>query len=270
MRGFKLPILLSGILHLVLLGALVFSVSWQVKLRPVNIPTEHIVKAQVMDNSLIKEAEKRKRVEQEAKRQAVEKKRQQAEEKKRQEQLRLKAEREKKLALEAKRKEEEKQRQQEEERKKREAEKKKQEAEKKKREEEARKRLAEEKKRQEEAKRRAEAERLAKEEEALLAQMHADIAASEVDKYVGYIRDKVNRLWIRPADLPHSLTCKVRVRIIPGGDVSSVSIIRSSGSDAFDRSVEAAVYKASPLPVPSDIRQFNRLREIEFEFNPGK
>ncbi len=269
MRGFKLPILLSGVLHIGLLLALVFGVSWQVELQPVDIPPGQIVKAKVMDDRLIEEAERRKLAEQEAQRQAIERKQQQAAEKKRQEELRLKAEREKKLALEAKRKAEEKKLQQEEERKRREAEQKKREAEQKKREEEERKRLVEEKKRRQEEKQRAEAERLAAEEEALLAQMHADIAASEVNKYVGYMRDKVTRMWIRPADLPPSLTCKVRVKIIPGGDVTSVSIVRSSGSEAFDRSVEAAVYKASPLPVPSDIRQFDKLREIEFEFNPG-
>jgi colicin import membrane protein len=263
MRGFKLPIFMSVLLHVALMGALIFSVNWQVDVHPVPIHSQQIVKATVVDSSLIEAVEQRKVAEQAQKQRELEAQRQKQAEKKRQEQLALKAEQEKKLAIKEKLKIEQETQERVAAEKKRQQEKQRLEAERKKQEELARKR-------QEDARRKQVAEQLDAEEAALLDQMHADISASEMDKYVGYIRDKVSRVWIRPADLPASLTCSVRVRIIPGGDVASVSIVRSSGLDAFDRSVEAAVYKASPLPVPSDIRQFEKLREIEFEFNPGK
>ena len=45
-------------------------------------------------------------------------------------------------------------------------------------------------------------------------------------------------------------------------------MVRSSGNEIFDRSVEYAVYKAAPLPLPEDPTLFDNFREIEFLFNP--
>jgi len=61
----------------------------------------------------------------------------------------------------------------------------------------------------------------------------------------------------------------VRVRLLPGGEVmpGSVRVLRSSGNGAFDRSVESAVYKASPLPVPSG-GLFESFRDLRLEFEP--
>ena len=55
---------------------------------------------------------------------------------------------------------------------------------------------------------------------------------------------------------------------MPGGDVTSVQVIKSSGDTAFDRSAEAAVYKASPLPMPDDPRVAQQLRSFTFTFKP--
>ena len=66
------------------------------------------------------------------------------------------------------------------------------------------------------------------------------------------------------------MKCKILVRLIPSGDVVSVRIIQSSGNSAFDRSVEMAVNKASPLPVPkSSSGLFDHFREVEFVFDPN-
>jgi len=90
-----------------------------------------------------------------------------------------------------------------------------------------------------------------------------------VDEYVLYIQEKVQRSWIRPPDLGSGLSCTVEVRLIPGGEVVDVRIVRGSGNPVFDRSVEAAVSRASPLPVPSDVEVMQKFRTIRFEFNPG-
>ena len=46
-----------------------------------------------------------------------------------------------------------------------------------------------------------------------------------------------------------------------------VHIIKSSGNSAFDRSVEMAVNKASPLPVPKPgTGLFDHFREVELVF----
>jgi len=55
---------------------------------------------------------------------------------------------------------------------------------------------------------------------------------------------------------------------VPSGDVLQVTVVKTSGDERFDRSVENAVYKASPLPLPEDRDLFEYFREIEFIFNP--
>lgn len=93
---------------------------------------------------------------------------------------------------------------------------------------------------------------------------------SEVAKYKGLIRSQITRNWIFPASYQKGMKCKILVRLIPSGDVVSVRIIQSSGNSAFDRSVEMAVNKASPLPVPkSSSGLFDYFREVEFVFDPN-
>jgi len=95
-------------------------------------------------------------------------------------------------------------------------------------------------------------------------------AQSALAEFIPYIQDKIQRNWLRPPGSPAGLSCLVKVRLIPGGDVASVSVIRSSGDSVFDRSVEQAVRKASPLPLPQDAKLFTHFREINFNFDPGR
>lgn len=93
---------------------------------------------------------------------------------------------------------------------------------------------------------------------------------SEVAKYKGLIRNDITQNWVLPVSYKKGMKCKIRVRLIPSGDVVSVRIVQSSGNSAFDRSVEMAVQKASPLPVPdSSTGLFNHFREVEFVFDPN-
>ena len=62
------------------------------------------------------------------------------------------------------------------------------------------------------------------------------------------------------------LECVVDVRLLAGGTVANVSIGRCNGDDAVRRAVEAAVYKASPLPEPDNPRVFQR--DLRFIFKP--
>ena len=93
---------------------------------------------------------------------------------------------------------------------------------------------------------------------------------SEVSKYEGMIKSQITRNWIFPASYQKGMKCKVLVRLIPSGDVVGVHIIQSSGNASFDRSVEMAVNKASPLPVPqSSTGLFDHFREVELVFDPN-
>jgi len=88
------------------------------------------------------------------------------------------------------------------------------------------------------------------------------------DKYVLSIRNKVRSKWIRPPNVAGNASCKVGVQQIPGGEVINVTVTSCDGNDALKRSVELAVYKASPLPSPPVSELFDR--DIEFTFIAGE
>jgi len=113
-------------------------------------------------------------------------------------------------------------------------------------------------------------EKIAEKKRAAEQKKRAAYEQSEVSKYKGLIRGQITRNWIFPASYQKGMKCKILVRLIPSGDVVSVRILQSSGNAAFDRSVEMAVNKASPLPVPkSSTGLFDQFREVEFVFDPN-
>ena len=143
------------------------------------------------------------------------------------------------------------------------------------------KKKAAQKQKQDEARKRKEAEERRKQEDQkrlqeMLQQEEADIeaaaraarAASLIDEYKAAIRQKVSRNWIKPVGSARGMQCVVRVRLVPGGEVLEARVVQSSGNAVFDRSVESAVYKAAPLPLPDAQDMFDYFREIEFTFNP--
>ena len=151
------------------------------------------------------------------------------------------------------------------------AEKQRQEEEKRRQEEE--RRQAELKAQQEkEAKRKAEEERRRKEAEQALQQQLAEEKAqrdqSVVDKYIDLIKQRVTYNWVRPAGWQAGQSCEVRIQLIPGGQVVNVQVLNSCGSPLSDQSVETAVTRSSPLPLPPDPTLFDRFRDIKFIFKP--
>jgi len=137
-------------------------------------------------------------------------------------------------------------------------------------EERARQQAEAERKAAEAAQQRAEAEARRAREADLLAALDAEqTAAGELSLYTNAIREHIRRSWVRQPGMGRDLSCLVEVRLIPGGEVvpAGVRVIRSSGNPAFDRSVVAAVYKASPLPVPSG-QLFGQFRNLRLDFKP--
>jgi len=137
----------------------------------------------------------------------------------------------------------------------------------------AKEKAAKEKAAKEQAAKEQAAKEQAKREQALQAlaaqeeQENRDNATT--NKFVGLIIQKVERNWIQPPGDISGLSCVVRVRLIPGGEVVDAQVIQSSGNTFFDRSVELATRKAAPLPLPSDPNLFGRFRTLEFYFRPG-
>jgi colicin import membrane protein len=127
---------------------------------------------------------------------------------------------------------------------------------------------------EQEAKRKAEAEAVQQREaeKALQAQLAEEAAQaraqSKLSEFIPYIQDKVQNNWLRPAGSQPGLSCVIQVTLIPGGDVVGTRVVQSSGNALFDASVERAVQKASPLPLPNDPALFKYFREINFRFVP--
>jgi len=116
---------------------------------------------------------------------------------------------------------------------------------------------------------RAEQERAARELERQLAEEERLLAATDsgaLAEYVGLIRQKVTRNWIRPPGAGAGLECEVLVTQIPGGEVAAVRVDRCNADDAVRRSIEAAVLRSSPLPLPADPALFER--NLRFTFKP--
>ena len=93
-------------------------------------------------------------------------------------------------------------------------------------------------------------------------------AQSAIARYKVLIRQKVEQNWVRPPDSRKGMKCVVRVKLVQGGDVLEAVVVQSSGDPVFDRSVENAVYRASPLPLPDDSTLFPYFRDLEFTFKP--
>lgn len=93
-------------------------------------------------------------------------------------------------------------------------------------------------------------------------------AASERDARLAEWADvlvrHVSRNWVRPPSASGDFECVVRMQLLPDGTVTNAKIERSCGSAQLDRSVEDAVYRASPLPKPSDPSVFDRDLTIRF------
>jgi colicin import membrane protein len=138
-------------------------------------------------------------------------------------------------------------------------------AEKEKAEKAERERLAREKAEQE----RAEKARQQREDE-LSAQLAAEErraaarSSSAMAQYIGQIANKIERSWLRPAGVKPGLECELRVTQIQGGTVTGAKVGRCNADEAVRQSIEAAVFRASPLPSPPDPALFERDLVVTF------
>lgn len=282
-----LPVLLAILLHVLIVATMVFSLNISRKAHPVTplaiqatlVTEENLQQAPVTSPPVEEEAEPEPEPEP-PQPDPAEQQRIEAERLKRQQDLEREQERirqqqvaeQKRLEQEAeerqKREEAERQRQQREaeerrQREEAELERQRQEAERKRLEDIERQRLENERKRQEAAEaermRQFEAE-LAEEQRRLDAMSSGDLA-----RYQFAIQQRIQQAWIRPASAVPGLKCVVEVRQNPGGHVTGVAITSCNGDEAVQRSIEAAVYKASPLPEPDNPALFDRNLRITFE-----
>ena len=216
--------------------------------RMLNLQDSDVIRAVTVDPVEVEQ----KKIQQEKKKKAEQKRKQ--EEKKRRE-----AERKKKIALKKKKEAEAKER-----RRKKLAEEKKQ------RELELKRQLEEEEKlRQEQAKREEELRKEMEAENAKLAAERRKQQLTIIDKHKVMILKQIQRNWNIPAVAKPDMVCKIKVQLIPSGEVINMRIVSSSGNRVYDDSVERAIKKSSPLPLPPpEYNLFDEFREITFRVSP--
>jgi colicin import membrane protein len=273
-----IPVLLAALLHLAIFASMVVAIDFSRSSHPV---TPLAIEAKIVSEEALPPSPEEIRRQQELERQRqleLERQRQQELERQRQleaEQQRIRAEQEaekRRLAQEAeerrRREEAERERQRaeaEERRRREEAEKERQ------RQEAERKRLEDiERQRQENERKRLEAEaamreRMLQEQLEAEAQRMAAMESGAMDRYKFAITRKIEQNWVRPPSAVPGLECVINVRQVPGGEVISATIERCNGDAAVQRSIEAAVFKASPLPEPEDPSLFERNLIITFK-----
>jgi TonB family protein len=96
-------------------------------------------------------------------------------------------------------------------------------------------------------------------------------ATAEQLAYFRAIDDRIRANWIAPRGDTSSLMVQVVVTIERTGAVSSAVVEKGSGNDFFDDSVQRAIRKASPLPVPPErLRGGQESYSVGFRFyGPG-
>ncbi|MDR1057486.1 MAG: cell envelope integrity protein TolA [Coxiellaceae bacterium] len=97
---------------------------------------------------------------------------------------------------------------------------------------------------------------------------HGSIPRGEVDIFKVKVKQAIDSQWVKPESSNEEDFCELLINIAPGGTVLDVKLIRSSGNLALNRSAEAAIWKASPLPVPEDPQLFDEFRTINTIFKP--
>lgn len=106
-------------------------------------------------------------------------------------------------------------------------------------------------------------------ERALAEEQRARENAAITDDVVAQIQAKIYKTWRYPPSARPTMVVMVSIQLVPTGEVINVSITKGSGNEAIDRSVLAAVKRASPLPVPKDSRLFEQqFRNFSMEFSP--
>ncbi len=89
--------------------------------------------------------------------------------------------------------------------------------------------------------------------------------------YVALIARVVEDNWSRPPSARNDMEAELVIQLIPTGEVVSVTVTRSSGLVAFDRSAVMAVQKAERFPELQDLpaRIFNEsFRTFRLKFKP--
>lgn len=131
-----------------------------------------------------------------------------------------------------------------------------------------------EKQRQEELRKQEQLQRereleaaLAEEESQRQIESDAELASN----YIALITEVIESNWSRPPSARNNMEAELILQLVPTGEVVGVTVVKSSGNAAFDRSAEQAVRRAERFPELKNlpIRVFdNYFRRFRLKFKP--
>ena len=103
-------------------------------------------------------------------------------------------------------------------------------------------------------------------------EMQATVTADEMAaSFAALIQQTVINYWSRPPSARNGMEALLAIQLIPTGEVVSVSVLKSSGNGAFDRSAINAVEKAGSFPELQNLpsREFEKtFRRFRLLFRP--
>ena len=88
-------------------------------------------------------------------------------------------------------------------------------------------------------------------------------------EWLALVSAEIEKKWRRPDEIPRGQRCRIRIKLLPGGEVLSAEVQSDCPySEQNQRTVEAAVKKASPLPLKGN--EDLRLRDFIVNFYPSR
>ena len=110
-----------------------------------------------------------------------------------------------------------------------------------------------------------------RQQEAAAAKAREAQMLSEREKYQALIRERLHELWYLPSSATEDLVARLRITLLPTGELAGAELVSSSGNRAFDNSALQAVRSLQRYPIPNDRETFDRyFRQFTIEFNPRR
>ena len=103
------------------------------------------------------------------------------------------------------------------------------------------------------------------------AQQQAESDIELAGSITALISERITQNWSRPPSARNNMEAELVLNLVPTGEVVSVSVAKSSGNSAFDRSAEQAVMRAQPFrelqKLPGRVFEKN-FRRFRLKFRP--
>lgn len=106
-------------------------------------------------------------------------------------------------------------------------------------------------------------------EQQQLAAAKARYIQGIVDKYNALVTQAIYQHWFVPPSSDKHQRVKVQVQLASDGKVIEAHVLAPSGDEALDQSAIVAIYKASPLPVPSEVTAFAPFKQFSITMIPA-